>query len=181
MLVGRISLLLSGMTFIASPADAADEPVVSYGPSDADSIVLLAGSFHVNPHMAGSLPFWWDHTNLTVAVQSAPTTDAGDVEAARNAIALWSEVLQDWLLEISLTDITATNRTANRADIVIHLVPTPAAWHGEVAQRAEVRSVSTCWSSRTCRPATSTPESWTSSTSTRCESSAKRCTNSATR
>ncbi len=120
---------------MASPAGAVDEPVVSYGPSDADSIALLAGSFYVNSNMAGSLPFWWDHTNLTVAVQSAPTTDADDVEAARNAIALWSKVLKDRLPDISLTDITATNRTANRADIVIHLVPHAGgmAWGGSAA------------------------------------------------
>lgn len=108
------------------------EPVVSYGPSDADSIGLLAGTYYVNSKMAaGGLNVWWDHTNLTASVQSAPTTDPEDVQAARDPIALWNSVLTARLPGISLTDVTG-GRTASSADIVIHLVPHAGgmAWGG---------------------------------------------------
>src|SRR4051794_8488634 len=90
-----VSLTLS-LTAVVPAAAAAPsppawvEPVVSYGPSDADSIPLLAGSYYVNAKMAGGLPFWWDHTSLTVVVQSAPAADPADVTAAHDAIGVWS-------------------------------------------------------------------------------------------
>ena len=127
--VGLAAVLIFGLTTTVGTAGAStslgttNEPVVSFGPSDADGIPLLAGSYYINSRMAGGLPYWWDHTNLTVAVQSAPTTDTEDIRAARDAIALWSSVLAARLPEISLTDVSSGNRNPISADIVIHLVP----------------------------------------------------------
>ena len=131
--VGLVAALTLALMTAAGTAGAAglpyssqgfaDEPVVSYGPSDADSISLLAGSYYVNSKMAGGLPYWWDHTDLTVAVRSGPTTDAEDVQAVHDAIALWSSVLAARLPEISLTDVSFGNRNPQSADIIIHLVP----------------------------------------------------------
>lgn len=121
-----LSLTTAVGTAIAAPLPSAPlsvEPVVSYGPSDADTIPLLAGSYYINAKMAGGLPFWWDHTNLTAVVQSAPNTDPANVKAARDAIGIWSSVLSARLPGISLTDITTSNRNPQKADIVIHLVP----------------------------------------------------------
>jgi hypothetical protein len=107
-----------------TPQVVTADAVVSYGPSDADSIALLAGTYYVNAaQAAGGLPFWWDHTDLTVAVQSAPTTNPDSVQAARDAIAVWNSVLAEQLPGISLTDVSAGSRNPSSADIVIHLVP----------------------------------------------------------
>ncbi|MGV8850327.1 MAG: hypothetical protein ACOH16_12375 [Propionibacteriaceae bacterium] len=100
------------------------EPVVRYGASDARSIALLSGSLYVNSKMAGGgLPFWWDHSDLTATVLSAPTTDAEDVAAVHDAIALWRSVLAARLPGVSLTDVSTDSRKATNADIVVHLVP----------------------------------------------------------
>ena len=99
------------------------EPVVTYGPSDADSIPLLAGSYYVNSKQAGGLPYWWDHNNLTAVVQADGGADAEEVLAVHDAIALWSSVLAARLPGISLTDISTANGNPKSADIVVHLVP----------------------------------------------------------
>lgn len=112
-----------GLVFAPGPASNAAEPVVTFGPSDAVSIPLLSGTYYVNDKMAGGLPYWWDHTALTAAVQAAPSADAGDVQAIHDAIALWSSVLASRLPEVSLTDISASPDTAKSADIVVHLIP----------------------------------------------------------
>jgi hypothetical protein len=124
-----VTIALS-LTTVAGTAAAAPitttplvEPVVTYGPSDANSIPLLTGTFMVNPKMAGGLPFWWNHTDLTATVLSAPTTDAEDVQAVHDAIALWSSVLAARLPGVSLTDASSDPGSAKNADIVIHLVP----------------------------------------------------------
>ena len=103
----------------APPATA--EPVVSFGPSDADSVQLLAGSYYINKNQANGVPYWWDHTQLTVAVQAAPSSDAEDIQAVHDAIALWNSVLSSRLPGITMTDVTTRNPKS--ADIVVHLVP----------------------------------------------------------
>src|SRR4051812_3292865 len=110
-------------TLPATPRGVANGPVVSFGPSDAVSIPLLAGTYYINPNMAGGLPGWWNHTNLTVAVQSAPTTSAADIQAVHDGIALWRSVLAARLPQVSLTDVTSGTGSPKSADIVIHLVP----------------------------------------------------------
>jgi hypothetical protein len=119
--MGALSLAL---TMAAGTAGAAnDEPVVSFGPSDADSIALLSGAYYVNSNQAGGLPFWWDHTELTIAVLTAPNVDPDNVQALHDAIAVWSSVLADRLPDISLTDLSADGRSPQHTDIVVHLVP----------------------------------------------------------
>ena len=57
-----IAALLLALPLWQSPRAAADEPSVIFGPSDADSVEVYSG-------MTGyKNSFWWDHTNLTVAV-----------------------------------------------------------------------------------------------------------------
>jgi hypothetical protein len=71
--------------------------------------------------------YWWDHTNLTVAVQAHPKADPKLVAAAREAITIWNDVLADdpdlRRIELTLTDVTDTLRPAHKADIVLHYVP----------------------------------------------------------
>ena len=98
------------------------EPVYRVGPSDAISIPVLTGTYYKNSKMAASLPYWWDHTDLTVAVESAPTSKSEDIAAVHAAIAEWSKVLSEQLHQISLTEISLAGQNAHSADIVVHFV-----------------------------------------------------------
>jgi hypothetical protein len=110
-----VSILFAfAVAFLGSSPVSAQDPLVLFGESDAERIVLL------HAYYPG---YWWDHTDLTVAVQSAPNVDPAQVQAIRDAIATWSSVLAQQFPTISLTDITDTAQNAHRADIVVHYVP----------------------------------------------------------
>ena len=82
--------------------------------SNAEALVIL------NNFYPG---YWWDHTNLTVAVQAHPSATDEQLAAIRDAITTWDQVLRrcfDGL--ITLTDVTGAKRRT--ADIVVHYVPT---------------------------------------------------------
>ena len=68
--------------------------------------------------------YWWDHTNLTIAVQAAPNVGTQYLEVIHEAIATWSEVLADCFDgAITLTDVTGTRASEQKAaDIVVHYV-----------------------------------------------------------
>ena len=85
--------------------------------SDAEALVIL------NNYYPG---YWWDHTNLTVAVQAHPRATDEQLAAIHDAIETWSEVLLDCFGGlITLTDVTGTQPSEQRAaDIVVHYVPT---------------------------------------------------------
>jgi hypothetical protein len=104
--------LLLVMAALAVPA-----PVASAAPeSDAASIGILA-QILVAPHA-----YWWDHTDLTVAVQASGGADPAYMPEIRGAIATWSSVLQqEFGGLITLTDVTDPG--GHRADIVIKFVP----------------------------------------------------------
>lgn len=104
-----------------APATSADEALVSYGPSDADSIVILSGLYDQTG--GPGTPFWWDHADLTVAVSAAPGAEPQLVEAIHDAIATWSSVLQSRLPIVSLTDVTGDARNRQNADITLRYIP----------------------------------------------------------
>ena len=82
--------------------------------SDADALVIL-NYYYPNKYV-------WDDTHLTVKVQAAPHVSAEHVQAARDAIAAWGEVLdQCFDGQVTLTDVTGQPRRT--ADIVVHYVP----------------------------------------------------------
>jgi hypothetical protein len=82
--------------------------------SNAEALVILSN------HYPG---YWWDHTNLTVAVQAHPSATDEQLAAIRGAIATWDAVLRECFDGlITLTDVTGSKRQA--ADIVVHYVPT---------------------------------------------------------
>ncbi|MBV9791893.1 MAG: hypothetical protein JOZ51_27145 [Chloroflexi bacterium] len=84
--------------------------------SNAEGLVIL------NNYYPG---YWWDHTDLTVAVQAHPRATAEQLAAIHGAIETWSDVLLDCFDGlITLTDVTDSVRNAQRADIVVHYVPT---------------------------------------------------------
>jgi hypothetical protein len=104
----------SEATALRAKKAGAQDQRVAFGDSDAESIVLLHAFYP---------GYWWDHTDLTVAVQAAPNVDPAMVEAIRDAIATWSKVLKEQFPIVSLTDVTDSARNAHRADIVVHYVP----------------------------------------------------------
>ena len=69
--------------------------------------------------------YWWDHTDLTIAVQPHPKATEEQVQAIQGAIATWSDVLEDCFDGlITLTDVTGSDRNPQQAaDIVVHFVP----------------------------------------------------------
>jgi hypothetical protein len=91
----------------------ASGPTCNYPESDAEALLIL------NNYYPG---YWWDHTDLTVAVQAHPSATQEQLDAIADAIQTWSDVLLDCFDGITLTDVTGNKRQA--ADIVVHYVPT---------------------------------------------------------
>ena len=67
--------------------------------------------------------YWWDHTNLTIAVQAHPSATEEQLAAINAAIGTWSATLEECFDGlITLTNVTGGKRKA--ADIIVHFVPT---------------------------------------------------------
>ena len=67
--------------------------------------------------------YWWDHTDLTIAVQAHPKAKPAQLKAIHAAIATWSKTLNNCFGEdITLTNITRTTKNPQKADIVLHYV-----------------------------------------------------------
>ncbi len=85
--------------------------------SDAAALAVL-NYFYPNRYV-------WDDTSLTAAVQAAPNVEPAYIDAIRDAIAEWGDVLEacfDGV--ITLTDVTGSSPSTQRsADIVVHYVP----------------------------------------------------------
>lgn len=121
-------LLLLTLVFsllFAAPVSARslDAPSTSPAPitcnrpeSNAEGLVIL------NNFYPG---YWWDHTNLTIAAKTHPSTKPAQLAAIRQAFAIWSNVIADCFDgAITLTDVTGTGKNPQQAaDIVLHFVP----------------------------------------------------------
>ena len=84
--------------------------------SDAEALVILSNYYPKR--------YYWDHTDLTIAIQAHPSTTDEQLEALHSAIDEWNDVLLrcfDGL--ITLTDVTDTSLNEQKADIVVHFVP----------------------------------------------------------
>jgi hypothetical protein len=121
---GAVSLLAASLFVSASatrpaeaPARVQADPNCSLPESNAEALVILSNYYP---------GYWWDHTNLTIAVQPHPKATEEQVEAIRTAFDTWSAVLNDCFDGlITLTDVTGTSTNPQRAaDIVVHFVPT---------------------------------------------------------
>jgi hypothetical protein len=67
--------------------------------------------------------YWWDHTNLTVAVQAHPNSRKAYLNAINAAIGVWRKTLNDCFGgRITLTNVTDSVRNPQKADIVLHYV-----------------------------------------------------------
>jgi hypothetical protein len=82
--------------------------------SNAESLEILSNYYP---------GYWWDHTDLTIAVHAHPSATVEQLDAIDAAIATWSAILQDCFDGlITLTNVTGSQRRG--ADIVVHFVPT---------------------------------------------------------
>jgi hypothetical protein len=124
MRIPRLLLVLIALMVLAAPMsahaagrDKAGGSGCHLRESDAEALVIL------NNYYPG---YWWDHTDLTVAVQAHPSATEEQLAAIHGAIATWDEVLRECFDGlITLTDVTGTKKSEQRAaDIVIHFVPT---------------------------------------------------------
>jgi hypothetical protein len=114
--------------------------------SDADALAIL------NNFYPG---YWWDHTNLTVAVQAHPSATEEQLAAISGAIETWDTVLRD-----CFDDLITLTQVARRqdADIVVHYAPTVGGWCSAATPSAATMAAPTSWSARTRRRAwTATP------------------------
>jgi hypothetical protein len=99
------------------PAAAGGAPGCSLPEANAEALVILSDYYP---------GYWWDHTDLTVAVQAHPNAKAAQLDAIHDAIDTWSGVIDDCFDGLlSLTDVSGSQPSAQRAaDIVVHYVPT---------------------------------------------------------
>jgi hypothetical protein len=92
------------------------QPSCKLPESNAEALVILSNFYP---------GYWWDHTDLTIAVQPHPKATEEQVQAVQDAIATWSDVLEDCFDGlITLTDVTGSDQNSQQAaDIVVHFVP----------------------------------------------------------
>ena len=82
-----LATLVLPLAAAAAPAQVVDPLRPEATPDDTDSVLLLHGAF--------TYPgYWWDHTNLTVAVQAHPRVEEDSLAAVRQAIADWDYALR---------------------------------------------------------------------------------------
>jgi len=110
LVIGTLVAMLSPLT--ANAQEPAEGVTCTMPESDAEALVIL------NNFYPG---YWWDHTDLTVAVQAHPSATEAQVDAIGDAIQTWSDVLEDCF--DGLITLTQVERRQD-ADIVVHYVPT---------------------------------------------------------
>jgi hypothetical protein len=123
LLVGLVTTALLATPAVAVGKNPAQSPQPNAGQtscnlpeSDADALVILSNYYP---------GYWWDHTDLTIAVQAHPSATEAQLDAISDAIATWSSVLDDCFDGlITLTDVTGSGVNPQKAaDIVVHFVP----------------------------------------------------------
>ena len=125
-MVPRTLIVSAGMAVLFAAASVAasseevgvqpTQPSCKLPKSNAEALVILSNFYP---------GYWWDHTDLTIAVQPHPKATEEQVQAIQDAIATWSDVLEDCFDDlITLTDVTGSDRNPQQAaDIVVHFVP----------------------------------------------------------
>jgi hypothetical protein len=114
-----VVLLLPASALAGKPSKptGSGAPSCNLPESNAEALVILSNYYP---------GYWWDHTDLTIAVQAHPSATEEQLDAIHDAIETWDEVLRDCFDGlITLTDVTGTQKSEQRAaDIVVHYVPT---------------------------------------------------------
>jgi hypothetical protein len=114
--------LLVPVSVQAKPAQASADfqghaPKCRLPESNADGLEILSNYYP---------GYWWDHTDLTIAVQAHPSATQAQLEAVNGAIATWSNLLDDCFDGlITLTNITnGKKKHRTHVDIILHYNPT---------------------------------------------------------
>jgi hypothetical protein len=118
LLLSIFAVPMSAQAGRPAPGGSNDSPIsCSLPESNAESLEILSNYYP---------GYWWDHTDLTIAVQAAPNVPTKYLKAIYEAIDTWSEVLEECFDgAITLTDVTGTQPSEQKAaDIVLHYVPT---------------------------------------------------------
>ncbi|SFT32694.1 hypothetical protein SAMN05660657_00037 [Geodermatophilus amargosae] len=113
-----LTLLVLLLSLVVAPTASARSHLDCTLPeSDAEGLVVLNDFWPTR--------YWWDHTDLTVAVQAHPRATDEQLTAIHDAIGTWSAVLEDCFDGlITLTDVTGTQPGRRGVDILVHYVPT---------------------------------------------------------
>ena len=103
---GLAAALMAG----TAPAQASHLPE-----SDAEALEILADYYQ---------GYWWDHTDLTVAIHTVRKARPRYVAAVHDAVTTWDTVLREEFDDlITLTDVTDELGNKHKADIVLHYAP----------------------------------------------------------
>ena len=115
-LVAAVAAFFAATPVTSVSAAGQPQPTCNLPESDAEALVILSN------YRPG---YWWDHTNLTIAVQPHPQATEEQIAAVNRAIETWSDVLLECFDGlITLENVTGTQSSAQRAaDIVVHFVP----------------------------------------------------------
>ena len=110
------AFLLTPAASLAAPKTSGPQTTCRLPESNAESLELLSTYYQ---------GYWWDHTDLTIAVQSHPHATDAQLDAVHDAIEIWSDVLlRCFDGAITLTDVTGTGTNNQQAaDMVVHYVP----------------------------------------------------------
>jgi hypothetical protein len=105
-------LLAPVQALAASPSG----PTCTLPESNADGLEILSTYYQ---------GYWWDHTDLTVAVLSHPKAHSPQLAGVHDAISSWDSLLRECFDGlITLTDVTGSGRNAHQvADITVHYSP----------------------------------------------------------
>ena len=115
----RTLVLLGALGVCLTPAPAAATAPPQKGcklpRSNAEALVILSNYYP---------GYWWDHTNLTIAVQAHPSATKEQLAAINDAIATWSDVLNECFNGLITLTLATGRNPQQAADIVVHYVPT---------------------------------------------------------
>lgn len=118
LLLAPLSATLGSTAAHAEPYEP--YPAWAYGTSPGDvGIRVISG---VRGSDGSPTGYWYDHTDLTVAVRAPGNAPEPQRQAAQDAIADWRQILAEKFPIVSLTDVTGTS-SASLADIQLHFVP----------------------------------------------------------
>jgi len=115
-LVAAVTAFAAAAPLTAVSAAGKAKPTCNLPESNAEALVILSNYYP---------GYWWDHTNLTIAVQPHPKATQEQIDAINSAIQTWSDVLLDCFDGlITLDNVTPIQGSVQQAaDIVVHFVP----------------------------------------------------------
>jgi hypothetical protein len=111
-----LAVVVPGSAQAKSPTAPTQSPGCNLPESNSEGLEILSNYYP---------GYWWDHTNLTIAVQAHPSATPEQRAAINGAIATWDATLRDCFDDlITLTNVTGQKNRRRGVDIILHYVPT---------------------------------------------------------